>query len=150
MTAEYAGRWFALDRNLTVLSESTTKDPYSSLVTVTLPEIYGIRVGETVCFLDAGIDRSYIAQAIDLLRENGLLERTTLLDVSEKFNVSYVLDGSLRVKLGRMSDLESKLEMVELILENRGEIGEFAVIDVSDPERSTYRPISSAELLLKN
>ncbi len=150
MTAECAGRWFALDRDLTVLSESATKDPYSELLTVNLPEIYGIRVGETVRFLDEQTDRSYIAEAIEFLKENELLDRTTLLDVSEKFNVSYVLDGTLQIRLGRMSDLESKLEMVELILERRGSVSEFAVIDVSDPARSTYRPLNSAEFLLKN
>jgi hypothetical protein len=149
MTVEYAGRWFALAEDLTVLSESAGKDQYAALLTVNLPDIYEIKVGESVRFLDGQTDRSYIAEAIDFLRENELLERATLLDVSEKFNISYVLDGTLQVRMGRMSDLEHKLEMVEQILERRGGVNEFAVIDVSDPERSTYRPLNSAEFLLK-
>ncbi len=150
MTVEYGEHWYALASDLTVLSESAVKEPYAALLTVHLPDIYTIKVGETVRFLNGQTDRSYISEAIVFLRENELLERTTLLDVSEKFNVSCVLDGTLQVKLGRMSELEHKLEMVEQILERRGGANEFAVIDVSDPERSTYRPLTSAEFLLKN
>lgn len=145
---EYAGKWFSLDRDLQVLSVSDDKMAFEGLLKVRLPDIAGVTVGSSVTFLNSETDRSYITTMLELLDELALTDRVNLLDVSEKFNVSYVVDGSTRIVLGKVSDLTVKLEMAEQILLARDGASEFAVVDVSDCKKSTYRPMSSFDLLM--
>lgn len=145
---EYAGKWFSLDRDLQVLSVSDDETAFEGLLKVRLPDIAGVTVGSSVTFLNSETDRSYITTMLELLDELALTDRVNLLDVSEKFNVSYVVDGSTRIVLGKVSDLTVKLEMAEQILLARDGASEFAVVDVSDCKKSTYRPMSSFDMLM--
>ncbi len=145
---EYAGKWFSMDRDLQVLSVSDDETAYEGLMKIRLPDIAGVTVGFPVAFLDVETDRAYITTMLELLDELTLTNRVDLLDVSEKFNVSYVMDGSTRIVLGKVSDLAVKLELAEQILLARDGVSEFAVVDVSDYKKSTYRPMSSFDLLM--
>ena len=98
--------------------------------------------------IDTQILQLLIKDMVEALDEMELTARVDLLDVSEKFNVSYVLDGNLRIVLGKVSELEEKHEMAEQILLAKGDTAALAaVIDVSDVKKSTYRPVTAIELL---
>ncbi len=147
MYASVGGSWVSLDRDLNVVQISNDKTDFAGLLRVELPDVSGLCVNQPVLFRNEGIDRSYIGKMLDTLDEMELTEQVDLLDVSEKFNVSYVLNGNLRVVLGSVSDLSVKHELVEQILLANDGGSECAVIDVSDLKKSTYRPVASVELL---
>ena len=69
--------------------------------------------------------------------------------MSEKFHISYVLDGQIRVVLGKLADVELKLEMTAEILSARFEgDAPYVIVDVSDLKRTTYRAMQSPDQLL--
>ena len=125
---------------------SDSEEAFSSLLRVKLPPIQKISLRSRISFYDATTDPSYIRDAVRALGEMGITERVDLLDLSEKFNVSYVIDGTYRVVIGKVSDLPEKQALAEQIIATRGKAGECAVIDVSDLSRSTYRPVAENEL----
>ena len=145
---EYGGKWFSLDRDFRVLDVSESEEKYAGLLRIKLPDISGLSVGSPVTFMDTETDRTYIQTMFELFEALELTDRVDLLDVSQKFNVSYVVDGSTRIVLGKVSDLEVKLELAEKMLAAREGSADYAVVDVSDLKRSTYRPMDSFELLL--
>ena len=51
--------------------------------------------------------------------------------------------------LGAVSDMETKLELVDLILERKAsDDAAFAVVNVSDLKKPTFRAVGTPELLL--
>jgi hypothetical protein len=144
---EYGDRYFSLSRELEVLDVSDTEEAFVGLIRAKLPAIEGLTVGQQVVFCNREIDRGYVSDMLDWLGEKAISERVELLDVSEKYNVSYVLDGTHRIVVGRVSDLAVKHRLAEEIMELRQGDSPCAVVDVSDLQRSTYRPLESVELL---
>ena len=148
MYTAYADRWFSLDKDLNVVDVSENEAEFSSLLKVSLPPIQRVTLQAPVAFCNSETDITYIKDMVEALDEMELTARVDLLDVSEKFNVSYVLDGNLRIVLGKVSELEEKHEMAEQILLAKGDTASLAaVIDVSDVKKSTYRPVTAIELL---
>ncbi len=145
----YGDRWFSLDRNLEVVAVGESEEDFQGVLRVKLPAIEGMAVGQKVVFCNKDTDRSYITEVLDWLDEAGLTDRVDLLDVSEKYHVSYILDGSTQIVLGSVKDLGLKQSLAERILEGK-ELGKGgAIVDVSNTERSTYRPVEAVELLGK-
>jgi hypothetical protein len=72
-----------------------------------------------------------------------VLSRVSAVDVSKKFNVSYVMDDYCRVELGKVGDMSLKLTLVEEILTRRGTVNGAAVVNVSDLNKPTYRTIEA-------
>ena len=100
-------------------------------------------------FPDDDINRDYITALTNLLDAEGLLSHVTYIDVSEKFHISYVLEGQIRVVVGGLSDMELKLEMAEQILGTRFENdAPYVIVDVSDPKKTTYRSMQTPDQLL--
>lgn len=145
---EYAGKWFSLDRDFRILDMSESEEKFTGLLKIKLPDISGLSVGSVVTFADAETDRAYIQTMLELFETLELTDRVNLLDVSQKYNVSYVVDGSTRIVLGKVSDLSVKLELAEKMLAAREGSADYAVVDVSDLKRSTYRPMESFETLM--
>lgn len=145
----YAGLWFLLDRDLSVLAVSGNEADFARYPKMLLPAVTQLSVGSPVQFAEDGIDRSYIGEMMELLEQEGLLSHVTYLDMSEKFHLSYVLEGQIRVVLGKLSDVEIKLEMTEQILGTRFDNdAPFVIVDVSDVKKTTYRSMQSADQLL--
>lgn len=147
MYVSYADKWFSLDNELNVLDVSDREEDFSSLLKVSLPPIQRMTLHAPIQFCNSDTDLSYIREMVESLDAMALTDRVDLLDVSEKFNVSYVMDGSLRIVLGKVSALNEKYEMAERILLAKGEAIDCAVIDVSDVKKSTFRPVSAVELM---
>ncbi|MBE6634198.1 MAG: FtsQ-type POTRA domain-containing protein [Ruminococcaceae bacterium] len=148
MCFEYGNRWFSVDNELKVLTSAGSREDFDGLLEVKLPPLAYLCIGEKLTFADGEIDRSYICSMLELFREQGITDRVERLDVSEKYNVSYVLDGSLRIVLGQVKELEEKLDLVNEILDRRAVVDDYAVVDVSNIKKTVYRPLSSGDLLL--
>ncbi len=145
----YAGHWFLLDRDLKVVTVSDRESDFQDYPRMVLPAVEQLSVGKQVRFAEDGIDRGYISELTDLLDREGLLSHVTYIDVSEKFHISYVLDGQIRVVLGKLADVELKLEMTAEILSARFEgDAPYVIVDVSDLKRTTYRAMQSPDQLL--
>lgn len=145
----YAGHWFLLDSDLTVVRMSDNESDFAAYPRLVLPAVEQLSVGKPVQFHDDGIDRGYITELTRLLEEAGLFSHVTYLDVSEKYHVSYILQGKIRVVLGKVSDMETKMELTEQILGARFENDSpYAIVDVSDLKKTTYRTMQSADQLL--
>lgn len=145
----YAGYWFLLDRDLKVLSMSGAQEDYAAYPRLVLPTVVKLSVGSRVQLREDDIGRDYIEELFDLLSCEGLMSHVTYIDVSEKYHISYILEDRIRVVLGKLSDVDLKLEMTEQILGARFENDSpYAIVDVSDLKKTTYRGMQSAELLL--
>ena len=148
MYTAHNGSYYAFDDTFTVLASSKNEKDFSSFLYVELPEIRGIEVGYAILFERADMDMGYISVLRNTLSENGLLAHTTKLDCSKKYNVSAELGGTLRLTLGKVSDLTAKLTLAEKILEERKTEGTcYISLDVSDMQKSTYRIMSEADFL---
>ena len=151
MYTEFNGKYYSLSRDFRVLQESADAAAFADFLPVELPEIAALAVGAELRFSNPDADLSYINELIDVLEKNGTLASVTSLDVSQKYSVSYVMDNTCRVEFGKVGDTAVKLSLIGEILSRKGGIGEtLAVIDVSDPQKPTYRPLGSTEVLLGN
>lgn len=146
---EYNGKYYTLSDRFLVLEESDTAEAFSAFPKVILPEIAHLSVGETVEFQNENVDLTYLFDLIDSLKEANRYEGVVSIDCSKKFSVSYVREDRFRIELGAVTDMETKLELVDLILErNAGDIDTCAVVNVSNPKKSTFRAVGTTELLL--
>ena len=145
---KYGDLWVSLDADFKVMDISENEADFEGLLLLELPDIAGINEGEPLQFSDGAVDLSYVKKAIEFLDSKELDSRVDLLDASEKFQVSCVLDGSYRVIFGKVGDLDAKLEIANEIIALKNGIDSYAVIDVSDVKRSTYRPVVDSEFLM--
>ncbi len=146
---QYGDCWISLDENFTVLDVSADRADFNGLVEIKLPGIVGVREGETLSPV-AGADLSYAKEMMSFLDESGVGSRVSLIDASEKFGVSCLVDGSYRVIFGKVSDLGTKMEIADEILVKKQGIDPYAVIDVSDLKKTIYRPVGASEFLMAN
>lgn len=143
MYTEFNGKYYALNRDFRVLAESEDAAAFSDFLFVKLPDVSALAVGAKLRFVDKNVDLSYINEMIDRLEENGTLVSVTSLDVSEKNDVSYVMENTCRVAFGKLGESNTKLLLVKEILARKGGLGETpAVIDVRNPQKPTYRPLA--------
>ncbi len=151
MYTEYQGRYVCLDRSFRVLNESANTAEYieNNFLRVKLPTIASLKVGERVTFAKEDIELSYVTELVDALQREGTLSSVTSFDFSQKYSVSYIIDGTCRVEVGRVGNLESKLATVAEILSRKGGVGALpAVVDVTDLQKPTYRVLASSDLLM--
>ena len=146
LVASYGPYWYTLNRDLRVLEISESADLLPAGTQITLPAITGLSPGEIVAFSQTEIDRSYIGDLLTALDTTETSERVTAVDVSQKFNLSFVLEGTCRIILGSTEDLSLKLERADRILAEKCPAGGYAEINVSDLKNTTYRPLSATVL----
>ena len=144
---KYGDIWVSLDEDFRVMDVSGDPADFEGLLEIRLPAIKGVSVGEQVQPI-TGTDLSYVKTVMAFLEENGMTARVSNVDASEKFQVSCLVDGSYRVILGKATELSTKMEIVDEILERKQGADSYAVIDVSDLKRTTYRPVGASEFLM--
>ena len=145
MYAEENGGWYAFDTNLHVWEENAEESAFSPFLKVKLPAVLSAQKGQGILFASTEITYGYIGELIDLLDASDVLEHVTYIDFSNKFSVSCVIEDTVRMELGSVSAIERKLECFHAILAEKNS-ADYAVIDVSDPTKATYRKISYEEL----
>ena len=147
---EFGDRYFSIDASdFRVLEKSSDESVFADFIKVELPRIASLSVGEPLNFENSEADLSYIGDLLDALARADVLSSVSFLNLASKYHVSYVMNQSCRVNLGRVTDLEDKLATVRGILEMKGDLGGLgAVVDVTDLEKPTFRPLGESELLL--
>lgn len=93
-------------------------------------------------------DQALIEELLPLLEKYGYIEKTGLIDVSDRLSVRFVYDGRLVVDLGTSSELDYKLEMLATVLERESDSlvgrvdlsdsGEGLVSDEADAAHNAY------------
>ena len=145
---QYGEYWVSLDENFRVMDVSMDENEFAGLLQIKLPAVASVSPGEKLLFSNGNVDLKYVTEMVAFLDESELKSRVDLLDVSEKFNVTCTLDGSYRVVLGKVGDLANKMEIANEIISIKEGENTYAVIDVSNVEKTIYRPIEKSELLL--
>lgn len=143
MYTEFVGKYYVLNRDFRVLTSVEDESELKGIVRVELPEIAALGVGSQIRFENEALDTGYILDLLDSLEKGSVLSRVSAVDVSKKFNVSYVMDDYCRVELGKVGDMSLKLTLVEEILTRRGTVNGAAVVNVSDLNKPTYRTIDA-------
>ncbi len=148
LVTAHNGTYYTFDQNFNVLEESESPDAFASFLQVKLPEIAHIAVGEAICFADATMDMSYLFEMTALLCDTGLMPYVTLLDGTQKANTSFSLGENCRIEMGKAEALESKLSLAQEVLLQLGvKEGSIAVVNVSNPQKPTYRTEYPGEIL---
>ena len=130
-----------------------------------LPENTRVRVGEELVFINLPyqpetdqpeqvtyeletdlpeIENAYVYEFLETLMASPLAPRVTGMELGDRYDLWFVLDGSVKVKIGNMDELERKLTFTERSLREREENGFDAnglptLVDVSDPARIIHR-----------
>ena len=145
---EYGEVFVSLDEDFTAMRISENEADFEGILKIRLPAIVGITHREAVRFADPAADLSYVSQLLDWLEKAELPAAVSLLNASEKFGVFLVLEDRYRILLGKVGDLDEKMEIAREILATKEGADAFAAVDVSNPLRATYRPVSTYEELL--
>ena len=145
-----------------------------------IPEAARVRVGEKVTFVNlpyepetlasdptVGIpggvvdyeletdepeeEYAYVKTFMDTLMSSALADRVTGMELGDRYDLWFVLDGRIKVRIGTMDELERKLKMTERSLAASAEEGRDdgtlpVMVDVSDPARIIHRVSSAVEL----
>ena len=149
MYTAFNGKYVAFDDQFHVLSQAQDKEAYADLLYVELPQIAALSVGGRIYFANPDSDMEYVRALLAKLEEKELLSKVTSVDFSQKYEVSYVVDHTYVVELGRVGELETKLLLVEQILLEKGMPDAYAIIDVSSTQKPTYRVVGEADVLMK-
>ena len=80
-----------------------------------------------------------ILELITAIDKGGLLSSTDSLDVTKRYDISFVCNGNVKCVIGDSSDLEVKIGMIKVVLEKNPQSVK-AVIDATDPNKVYYRP----------
>ncbi len=148
MYTEHDGRYYMLDDTFRAWAVSDCEADFAAYPEVKLPAIAGITLGTEISFVSE--DVSYISELISYLDTEDVFSKLTEIDVEKKYDISYVLDDSCRITVGKIDNLAIKHQMAERILLEKGENAAlWAVVDVTDLQKPTYRALTSAELLMK-
>lgn len=145
MYTEHAGEWYAFDPDLQVWMKNAEQSAFSPFLKAKLPTVSSMQVGQMVQFKNADISYGYVAELVDGLKQAEVLEHVTYIDFSNKFSLSCVIEDTFRMEIGDMSMLDRKLACFYQVLKEKNS-NAFAVIDVSDPTKATYRTVSQNEL----
>ncbi len=132
---------------------------------VGLPENARVRVGETVSFInlpyapesmpeeantyevetaEPSEEFGYVFTFIEQLMASSLAGRVRGMELSDRYDLIVVLEGSIRIVVGDMSELDRKFTMADRALadkqgEGNAPAGTPVQVDVSDPARIVYR-----------
>lgn len=143
MYADYQNQYFSFDRTLRVLEILTDgEERFSPFLRVKLPAVAGVQIGAPIQFAESGEDLSHLLQLLDFLTERNLMERVTYVDSSNRFSLSFILSGSVRVEIGALRDMGIKLNLLQEELKKHPITGTAcAVIDVSNTAKPVWREI---------
>ena len=139
---------------------------------VGLPESTRVRVGEKLTFINLPYEResthaelvtyeletdvpekeyAYVFAFVDALMATPLAPRVTGMELGDRYDLWFVLDGRIKVRVGSMDELDRKLTMAERSLADSEASGHMpddlpVLVDVSDPARIIHRASPEIDL----
>lgn len=162
-TCHHVNYYLISAKDMTVLDVSTSPAEYQSFGAVYLgfPEEARVRVGEKVSYVylpyapvnppeelatyevvtdEPDEEYSYVQAFIQAVNETSMADRVTGMELGDRYDLYLILDGRVKICFGSMNELSRKLTQAVNILALHTEESTLpAVLDVSDPSRSTYR-----------
>ncbi len=158
-----------------VLCVSATPDEARRVgaIYVGVPESARVRVGETLTFVnlpyaseddtvaeyttyEAETDEpeqeyAYVLECLEAIMDTPLAARVTGMELGDRYELYFVLDGHIKVRIGSMDELDRKLMLAERSLADKQAAGGMTdtmptLVDVSDPARIIHR--SSPDIVL--
>jgi len=134
-TAE--GKYIYLDSNKKVLEISEIKG--SGTVLISGMDLKDVELGK-VLNKTQNYEVSLIDSISDSLTEHSLYDRLTLMDFTKKYDIYFVLDNIIEVRIGNSEDIDRKIDMLVQILA-RNPSGERAVINVKNYKEGRYKAL---------
>lgn len=131
------GKIYYLDGSGKVL-ERITEDEIGSTVHVIGVDAKELNVGQTV----TDEDSEKIVAVLDMLglfSRYSMLDKIVSVDISRSFDVYVDFDNRYVLELGRLDDLEHKIQFLKAILE-QNDLPNTGIIDLSDGDEARYRP----------
>lgn len=132
-----------------ILSESLKIAENVSTVPENLTRIYGIvpnshKVGSMLA-TDAETGTQYLEIVISTLSEHDLLAKTSIINVSDKLNLSIVYDGRIFVMLGTANNIDYKVSMLGKLVNEEIGPDETGELDLSLAGKGIFK---AGELVL--
>lgn len=131
------GRYIYIDSKKKVLEISDKK--CAGTVLVSGMNIYNPEVGYVLDYTE-NYETSLIDEITESLQEHSLYGRLTLMDFTKKYDIYFVLDNMIEVRIGNSDDIEKKIDMLVQILA-RNPSGERAVINVKNYKEGRYKAL---------
>lgn len=110
------GQYVVLSAGLRVLS-ITDEDPGEDLIKLKLPDVAGAVYGKEITFDDDMFD--VVKKAADAVCTEQMREGTSVLDVSDRFNITISYGGRFRLEIGLVNDIDMKLKAAFRVMEDK-------------------------------
>ncbi len=131
--SDMLGRTYLLSEGLRVL-EIAEETPEGSYIKLKLPELRSAVSGKVIEF--GGDMQSVAKRAAEAVCSERLRDGTSVLDLTDRFNIAVSYGGRFRIVLGVVSDIEIKLDIAFRLMQDEAfSGGDRGVIDVSDVSR---------------
>lgn len=151
-------------KDLTVLGIASYGDEYKSYgaVYLGLPEEARLRVGEKITFSylpyepvsapeelatyeidteEAEAQYAYVWTFTEAVETSAMAGRITGMELGDLYDLYLIFDGRIKIRFGSMTDLDRKIGQAVTVLQEEVASGSSlpAVLDVSNPQKSTFR-----------
>ena len=159
-------------RDVLCVSGDTAEARRVGAVYLGIPESTRVRVGEPLTFInlpyapetdspelstyeletdEPEAENAYVFEFVECLMASPLGEDVVGMELGDRFDLYFVLKGSIRVRVGDMDELDRKLALVTRVLQDKAESGGVpegmpTLIDVSDPARVIHRASPDIEM----
>lgn len=149
MYTEQNGVYYVLDSTMRMMYSTTDSSELCDHTKISLPVGANFEAGKKVSFPFGTADTAYIEDLLCEMDARGIRSRVTEIDFSKKFNVSYTLENTCRVKIGKVGDMDTKFALVEEILSRKAvDFQTLSVVDVSNTGSPTFRIVPSGDTLM--
>lgn len=157
---KYGKRYYAVDKDLTVVDMRASKSEYFALgaVYLYLPEVTAPTIGEKLIFratvpddMDPSRevadvkDFEYITNMLAEIKGSQIYDDFNVISLDNKFDISAVVMEKYRVYFGNSSNAELKLRMLDGVISDGAlDYAEKGIIDITDPNRVSARAVNAS------
>ncbi|MBQ9080512.1 MAG: FtsQ-type POTRA domain-containing protein [Clostridia bacterium] len=134
-----ADDYYVVSDSFRLLGLSGTVAANDSIVMISLPFVKRAIVGQRIEYYE---DTEYIGEFVSVLEDSELDGGIDSIDVSDKYKLEVLYDGKYTIRIGELKNMDEKLRMIYLMLEDEVlSEGIAAIFDVSDISKPTIQPI---------
>ena len=161
-TRHYRNYYLLSATTLRVIAVDATPDAWLGYAPayIGLPEQARLRVGDTLTFAflpypgeresgnvatyevetaTAGEEFAYVDEVRTAILNSSLARHVTGMELSDRYDLWFLLDGKIKIRLGNTDRLADKLSLAATVLAKQTEPSGPALLDASDPAAVTYR-----------
>ena len=131
------GSFIYIDGNRKVLEITDSKCPGTVLITGM--ELVNVKEGYILDSTE-NYEISLIDSIAASLKAHSLYDRLTFMDFTKKYDIYFVLDNMIEVRIGNSDDIDKKIDMLVNILA-RNPSGERAIVNVKNYKEGRYKAL---------